>query len=176
MNCESTEFNFQDVLLLIGLRERTGELTLESGNNIGNMLFYRGKILRSISPYSRAIGDLLVEEGLITEMELIETLKLQRKNSISPIGSLLLKSGKVRFEVLEVMVHEQIRQSVKEFKTWENVSLSFHEKDIEPADGIHLTIHEFLTAETLKNAFYFLSIGCTPHDESAAPALSPTKS
>jgi hypothetical protein len=176
MKCESTGFNFQDFLLLIGLKERTGELTLESGNNIGHMQFYRGKILRSMSPYSRAIGDLLVEEGLISEMELIETLKLQKKNSISPIGSLLLKTGKVRFEVLEAMVHDQIRQSVKEFKTWENVSLSFHEKDIEPADGIHLTIHEFLTAETLKNAFYFLSIECTPHDESAAPAPSPTKS
>jgi len=175
MNCESTEFNFQDVLLLIGLSERTGELTLESGNNIGNMLFYRGKILRSISPYSRAIGDLLVEEGLITEMELIETLKRQKKNSISPIGSLLLKTGKVSFEVLEAMVHEQIRQSVKEFKTWENISLSFHEKDIEPADGIHLMIHEFLTAETLNNALHFLSLGCTPHNESAAPAPSPSK-
>jgi glutaredoxin-related protein len=175
MNCESTEFNLQDVLLLIGLTERTGELALESGNNIGNMLFYRGMILRSISPYSRAIGDLLVEEGFITEMELIETLKRQKKNSISPIGSLLLKTGKVSFEVLEEMVHEQIRQSVKEFKTWENISLSFQEKDILPADGIHLMIHEFLTEQTLKNAIHFLSTGCTPHDESDAQASSPSK-
>ena len=128
------------------------------------MLFYRGRILRSLSPYSRATGDLLVGEGRITEMELIEILKLQKKNSISPIGSLLLKTGKVSFEVFEVMVREQIRQSVKEFKTWENISLSFHEKDIEPADGVHLMVHEFLTAKTLKNAFYFISLGCTPHD------------
>jgi len=176
MNCESTEFNLQDVLLLIGLKECTGELTLESGNNIGHMLFYRGKILRSLSPYSRAIGDLLVEEGFITETELIEILKLQKKNSISPIGSLLLNTGKVSFEVLEARVHEQIRQSVKEFKKWENISLSFREKDIKPADGIHLMIHEFLTAETLQNAFYFLSVGCTQQDRSAASAPSTSKS
>jgi len=176
MNCESTEFNFQDLLLLIGLTEQTGELTLESGNNIGNMLFYQGKILRSMSPYSRAIGDLLVEEGIITEMELIETLKRQKKNSISPIGSLLLKTGKVSFEVLEAMVHEQIRQSVKEFKTWENISLNFHKKDIEPSDEIHLMVHEFLQAENLKNALHFLSKGCSPNNESAAPAPSPSTS
>jgi glutaredoxin-related protein len=174
MHCESTGFNFQDVLLLVGLKRRTGELTIESGNNIGHMLFYGGKILQSMSPYSRAIGDLLVEEGLITEMELIETLKLQKKNPASPIGALLLKTGKVTFEVVEMMVLEQIRQAVKEFKTWENVSLSFHEKDIQPFDRIHLTIHEFLEQETLKNALYFLSMGSTPHDQSAAEAPSPT--
>jgi hypothetical protein len=176
MNCESTKFNFQDVLLLIGLKEITGDLTLESGNDIGHMQFYRGRILQAMSPYSRAIGDLLVEEGLITETELIETLQLQRKNPVSPIGSLLLKTGKVSFEILESMVHEQIRQSVKEFKTWENISLSFHEKDIEPPDRIHLMIHEFLTAEILKNVFYFFSAECTPHDQSAAPVPSPTMS
>lgn len=128
MNCDSTVFNFQDVLLLLGLKESTGELTLESGNDIGHMLFYRGSILQSMSPYSRAIGDVLVDEGFIAELELIETLQLQRKNSVSPIGSLLIKTGKVSLEVLERMVHDQIRQSVKEFKTWENISLSFHEK------------------------------------------------
>ena len=80
MNCESGEINFQDALLIIGIKESTGEMTLESGNNIGHMLFYRGRILQAMSPYSRAIGDLLVEEGLLQEVELIETLQLQKKN------------------------------------------------------------------------------------------------
>jgi glutaredoxin-related protein len=139
------------------------------------MLFHRGSILQSMSPYSRAIGDLLVEQGFITEAELIDTLKLQKKNYVSTIGALLVKAGKVSFEVVEMMVHEQIRQSVKEFKTWENVSLSFYEKDIQPFDRIHLTIHEFLEQETLKNALLFLSTQPTPHDQSAAAAPSPTK-
>jgi len=173
MRCESTEFNFQDVLLLVGLKERTGELMLESGNKIGTMLFYRGKILQSMSPYSRAIGDLLVERGRITETELIEMLQFQKRNSVSPIGSLLLKTGKVSFGVLEMMVHEQIRQSVEEFKTWENISLSFHEKDIKPPDEIHLMIHEFLTEETISKALHFLSGGSAPQGQSSAPAPSP---
>jgi len=173
MLCESSAFNFQDVLLLVGLKGRTGELTIESGNNIGHMLFHRGRILQSMSPYSRAVGDLLVEKGLITEMELIESLKLQKKNPVSPIGALLLKTGKFSLEVVELMVLEQIRQSVNEFKTWENVRLSFHEKDIQPFDRIHLTVHEFLEQETLKNAIHFLSTRSTPHDQSAVAAPSP---
>jgi Domain of unknown function (DUF4388) len=176
MLCESLAFNFQDVLLLIGLKGCTGELTIESGNNIGHMLFHRGRILQSMSPYSRAVGDLLVEKGLVTETELIEALKLQKKSSVSPIGSLLLKTGKVTFELVEMMVLEQIRQAINEFKTWENVSLSFHEKDIQPFDRIHLTVHEFLEQATLTNAVHFLSIRSTPHDQSAVPAPSPNTS
>jgi hypothetical protein len=60
------------------MQHRTGELTLESGNNIGTILLYKGDILQAFSPYSRAIGDLLVEVGLIIETELIDTLKLQK--------------------------------------------------------------------------------------------------
>ena len=173
MRWETLSFNFQDVLLLVGLKGRTGELTIESGNNIGHMLFHGGRILQAMSPYSRAIGDLLVEKGLIAEMELIESLKLQKKNPISPIGTLLLKTGKVSFEVVEMMVLDQIRQAVKEFKTWENVSLSFHEKDIQPFDRIHLTVHEFLDQETLKSAIQFLSTRSSPHDHSTVAAHSP---
>jgi len=42
-------------------------------------------------------------------MELIETPQL-KKNFVSPIGTMLLKTGEVSFEVLEMMFHEQIRQ------------------------------------------------------------------
>ncbi|HXY53132.1 MAG TPA: DUF4388 domain-containing protein [Nitrospirota bacterium] len=176
MRCESLSFNFQDVLLLVGLKGCTGELTIESGNNIGHMLFHRGRILQAMSPYSRAVGDLLVEKGLIAEMELIEALKLQKKNPISPIGAQLLKTGKVSFEVVEIMVLDQIRQAVKEFKTWENVSLSFQEKDIQPFDRINLAVHEFLDQETLKSAIQFLSTRSAPHDHSTTAAPSPKKS
>jgi len=55
---------------------------MESGNNIGHMLFYRGRILQSMSPYSRSIGDLIMEEGLINDRNLIETLLLRKKNFV----------------------------------------------------------------------------------------------
>src|SRR5574337_530418 len=110
MSCESKGFLFEDVLLLIGLTRRTGELVLESGNSIGSIIFRDGTILQAFSPYSRAIGDLLVEEGVITETELIETLQLQRKNAKLPIGGLFLRGGKVSFESIEQMVRSEERR------------------------------------------------------------------
>ena len=114
----------------------TGELELESGNNVGSMLFYQGRILHALSPYSRAIGDLLVEDGLVAEAELIDTLKLQKTQTHTPIGCLFLHSGQVKFEIIEMMVHAQIREAVKEFMSWERLSFSFVKKEIQPYDKI----------------------------------------
>jgi len=150
-------FALPDVLLLIGLQERTGELVVESGNNIGSILFHKGRILQAFSPYSRAIGDLLVEKGLISEEELLDTLKLQKKGAYAPLGSLLLKTGKVTLDVIETMVQEQVRQAVNEFQSWEGLHYSFTDKDIQPFDRIHLTIHEFIVSEKLSAAMNFLS-------------------
>ncbi len=176
MDCESTGFSLQDVILFLGLQGRTGELVLESGNNIGTMIFHQGRILQAFSPYSRAIGDLLVEDGIITEVELLETLKLQKQNSVSPIGALFLKLGKVSFEVIEMMVQEQIRQSVGEFNKWGKLRLSFVDKSIEPFDRIHLTVHEFITPETFNAARNFFKTAAIQKGKTLTAPASPTVS
>lgn len=79
------------MLFIIGMQLRTGELVLEFGNNIGTMLLQKGKILQAFSPYSRAIGDLLVEDGIINDAELLDTLKLQKMSSFSPLGGDVLE-------------------------------------------------------------------------------------
>jgi glutaredoxin-related protein len=161
-----------DVLLLVGIHSRTGELVIESGNNIGTLLVHEGKILQAFSPYSRAIGDLLVEDGLITENELIETLKLQKQNQNTPLGALLLKMGKVTFEVIEMMVHEQIRQAMKEYLSWDDVAFSFTDKHIHPYDRINLSVYEFIPLATIQAAKAFLSL---PLSSTVAP-LNPVSS
>jgi len=157
MKIDSTGFTLQDVVLLIGMQARTGELILEADNNIGTILFHNGNVLQTSSPYSRAIGDLLVEEGLISDTDLIETLLHQKKNPVSPLGSLLIKTGKVTFDLIETKVHEQMRHAVKEFQSWKGLTFSFVPKDIQPHDKIHLTAHEFISPEILTSAISFLA-------------------
>lgn len=157
-----------DILFLLGVQTRTGELVVESGNNIGTMLLHQGKILQAFSPYSRAIGDLLVEEGLISDTELIETLKVQKRSVYLPLGALLLKMGRVTLDVVEVMVHEQIRQSVKEFQLWKQVNFNFIDKELTPYDRIHLPVHEFLPRELLDSAKTFLSSEASPSASASA--------
>ncbi len=173
MKTTASGLTLEDVLFLLGMQALTGELLVESGNNIGTMLLHQGKILQASSPYSRAIGDLLVEDGLISDTELIETLKLQKRNKYMPLGGLLLKMGKVTFEVIEMMVHEQIRQAMKEFQPWGNINLSFLDKNLKPYDRISLGVHEFIPPTTFESAKTFLSVEIPP-SQSTSAAPSPT--
>lgn len=170
MEASYTGFGIEEIFLLIGLRGRTGELVLESGNNLGSVLFHRGAILHAFSPYARAIGDLLVEDGVINEAELLEFLRLQKIREYCPLGTLVMRTGKVSFEAIELLVHEQIRQSVKEFSGWKNLNISFVEKAVAPFDAIHLPVHEFIRSDTLKTAYEAVTRMMVTKDESAAPA------
>jgi Domain of unknown function (DUF4388) len=158
MKTDSLGFSLSDILFLIGMQARTGELVLESGNNIGTMVFHKGTILQAFSPYSRAIGDLLVEGGLIDEEELMESLMRQKRSAYAPLGSLLKKKGKVTLQVIEVMVHEQIRQAMKEFQSWKGLKVNFVNKNIKTYDDIRLDVHEFIPPKMLKAAGEFLSL------------------
>lgn len=149
-------FNVYDVLLLVGVHSRTGEVVIESGNNIGSILVHAGQILHAFSPYSRAIGDLLVEDSIITEAELFEALDLQKKKMNIPLGTLLLQTGKVNFELIERMVHDQIRKAIEDFAGWENIQFSFIQKDVTPFDRIRVSTLEFISPDVVKMALAFL--------------------
>ena len=157
MNAETSGFALQDILLLIGIEGRTGELVVESGNNIGTLLFHEGKILLAFSPYTRAIGDLLVEQGVLTDAELLDVLKQQMTGPHTPVGTLLLKTGRVTFGVIENMVQEQIRMAVRDFSTWTPVDFNFVRKDIRPFDSIHLPVYEFTPPDVAKAALVFVA-------------------
>lgn len=152
MNAASAGFTIEGVLLLMGLQARTGELVLESGNNIGSILFHEGRILQAFSPYTRAIGDLLVEGGVLSDAELIEVLRLQKRVPQQPVGSLLMRAGKVSFEVVEMMVHQQIREALDVFRKWDGISFSFVAREVTPFDKIHLPVHEFIDDATIQAA------------------------
>jgi len=81
---------------------------------------------------------------------------LQKKTRATPLGTLLIRSGKVSYSVVEMMVHEQIRQAVKEIQAWQNISFSFTNKDIKTHDNIHLPVQVFIQPESLIAASNFL--------------------
>jgi hypothetical protein len=161
-------FTVQDMLFLIGVQTRTGELVVESGNNIGSIVFHQGTVLQAYSPYSRAIGDLMVEDGVITEAELFEALEQQKKKMSIPIGTLLLQTGKVSFTLIEKLVHDQIRNAIRDFSAWENVHFSFVAKEVAPFDNIQLQVQDLLLPDTIKAFQQFLE---RKHGASIQPSI-----
>lgn len=157
MNENSSGFRLFDALLLLGLEGRTGELIVESGNNIGSLLFHKGKILLAFSPYTRAIGDLLVEQGVLTDAELLDVLKQQMAGPHTPIGTLLVRTGKVTLPIIEAMVQEQIRRAIKDFSGWKPLDFNFVSKNVQPFDAIHLPVHEFIPADVVNSILVFVA-------------------
>jgi len=173
MNAASSGFKLHDILLLIGLEGRTGELVVESGNNIGTLLFHEGKILLAFSPYTQAIGDLLVEKGMLSDSELLDVLKQQMTGPHTPVGALLLKTGKVTFPVIESMVQEQIRAAVKDFSAWNPLDYSFVNKTITPFDSIHLPVYEFIPPDILHSVLVFTARLANAVGHPAQPSAAP---
>ena len=157
MNVTTSGFKLYDALLLIGMEGRTGELVVESGNNIGSLLFHEGRILLAFSPYTRAIGDLLVEKEVLSDTELLDVLKLQMNGPHTPVGTLLLKAGKVTFQLIETMVQEQIRKAVKDFNGWNPLDFNFINKDVRPFDSINLPVYEFIPAAVVNSTLVFVA-------------------
>jgi hypothetical protein len=157
MNVNSSGFTLYDALLMIGLAGRTGELVVESGNNISSLFFHEGRILLAFSPYTRAIGDLLVEQEVLTDAELLDVLKQQMTGPHTPVGSLLLKTGKVTFPIIETMVQEQIRRAIKDFSSWNPLDFNFIRKNVQPFDAIHLPVYEFIPADVVNSTLVFVA-------------------
>ncbi len=86
---------------------------------------------------------------------------------------MFLKTGKVTIEVIEMMVHTQIRQSMKEFQSWKGLTVTFVDKDIQPSDWIHLPNREFIFSEILRFAESFLSIVIPK--QAVLPAAKPSQ-
>jgi len=155
MNMNSSGFQLHDALLLIGLEGRTGELVVESGNNIGSLFFHEGKIILAFSPSTRAIGDLLVEQDVLTDAELLDVLKRQMVGPHLPVGTLLLKTGKITFPIIETMVQEPIRMVIRDFSGWNPIDFNFVDKDVQPFDSIHLPVYEFIPADVVHSLLVF---------------------
>ena len=94
---------------------------------------------------------------MLTDAELLDVLKQQMTGPHTPVGTLLLKTGKVTFSVIENMVQEQIRRAVKDFSSWKPLDFNFVRKDIRPFDSIHLPVYEFIPSDVAQSSVVFVA-------------------
>jgi hypothetical protein len=138
-------YTLEDILLITSLQKKTGELTLETECGKGTLRFLNGNIVDSDSPYTTAIGDLLIQRGLVTQDDLRTSLAQQENDPESgKIGKIFIDSGRVDEACITNMVKEQIFTAIQDFSTWKNVYFTFKEKDVLPSDDIHVTLTDII--------------------------------
>lgn len=153
-----SEFNFGEVLQLVGKSKKTGAIKLTNKDGTEGVVYIRnGEVYFAESTWRRKpIGQRLVESGKITRSQLEEALEIQNKSGKKMrLGMILIDLGYISPQDLVSFVQEQILETVLDFFTWKEGEFVFiPDKKADNEDiGIKISIENLILqgAERLEN-------------------------
>ncbi|MBE0502679.1 MAG: DUF4388 domain-containing protein [Desulfuromonadales bacterium] len=127
-----------DILQIVSLSRKSGELILRGPNREGRIVFKNGQVNRAVSTdFRENIGDLLVRRGIVSIDVIKQAAELQRTScSTQRLGTILTERHGIDKEVIDTLVKEQIEKIVYSFFTWNEGTFVF---DLGDTDEIAAT-------------------------------------
>jgi hypothetical protein len=109
-----------DLMMLLAQNRKTGQLTIENGDERLKLAFRDGDIVYASSTGIReTVGAMLVRRGLITEEQLENALELQKQqNGSALLGQILIEMEAVTGEDLTRVVYLQFQNVIREALGW----------------------------------------------------------
>lgn len=142
------DFGLADILQLIGIQRKTGELILDDGDDQVTVKFLDGNVVGA-DTRKRTVEDLLgavlVSTGRISDGQLQEALRTQ-KNTLQRLGHILVKKGLISEEDLIDALRTQSLQIVYRLFRWHEGRYSFRTVDNLEYDERHFVP---INAETI---------------------------
>jgi len=116
-----------ELLHVLSMFRKSGELTVSRGDEIGVFLLNNGKLYHAANGLSApSIGEVLLERNVISQETLDAALATQR---LAPqrkkIGTILVEMDAVTRETLHSVLRDQLQQIAKDFIAWESGFFSF---------------------------------------------------
>lgn len=120
-----------DLLQVIDISRKTGILNVKSRKGVGRLFFEVGKLVRAESNlFSVRVGDVLVEQGVMSRDELHEALDAQRdEGNKRKLGAVICEDMEIGAEEIEAALAAQFKAIILDILTWPNGQIRF-----EPAD------------------------------------------
>jgi hypothetical protein len=121
------DFGLADILQLIGIQRKSGILTLENSDDAVTVKFLDGQVVgadtkrRSVEEF---LGGVLVSTGRITEPQLAEALRIQKK-TLQRLGHILVKGGLISQDDLIEALRVQSLQIIFRLFRWRDGKYSF---------------------------------------------------
>jgi hypothetical protein len=116
-----------DILQIVSLSRKSGELVLRGPNREGKIVFKNGQVNRAVSTdFRENIGDLLVRRGIVGIDVIKHAAELQR--TVCPnqrLGTILTEKHGISKEIIDTLVKEQIEKIVYSFFTWNEGTFVF---------------------------------------------------
>ncbi len=154
-----------DIFQIISLSKKTGTLIVRSRKGTGMVVFKNGQVIQAASDSIRdSLGNMLVSQGMLDEAALSRALALQKRQSDTPLGMILVEMGAVSAQTLETVVRKQIEEIIYDLLAWEEGFFNYELGDIAPKDKIEIDTQEFLLKSGI-SAEYLLMEGTRILDE-----------
>src|SRR3990172_923738 len=116
------DFALPDIFQLIGMQRKTGLLTLESDRETVTVVFEQGMVVHADSTVRRLddlLGSVLVRQGKMRKEVLEEALSKQRV-SLQRLGFVLVSQGYISRDDLKGALSEQVQQIVFRVFRWKS--------------------------------------------------------
>lgn len=135
-------FGISEIFQLVSQQGKTGTLEIDTGEGVARIRFLSGRIVEAW-PDKRAsselIGAMLVRGGLLTRAQVDHALGLQRQ-SLRPLGDLLVRTGAVRIFDFKAMLELQHRETVYKLLTRKKGRFSFRDEPVEVEEGVSVLL------------------------------------
>ncbi|HXI02342.1 MAG TPA: DUF4388 domain-containing protein [Candidatus Saccharimonadales bacterium] len=135
------DFSLADIFQLIGIQRKTGVLTLKSSEDIVTVSFVDGAVVSADSQTKKLedlLGTVLVKSGDISEEQLQEALKLQRR-TLQRLGHILIRQNYIGHASLREALKLQVTQVVYRLFRWNDGDYSFKQESSIEYDQEHFT-------------------------------------
>lgn len=115
-----------DICQLLAMGRKTGCLTLTDRSNFGYIYFRDGRVIHaSVLNRPDRLGDLLVQNGVVSRAELAKAMEVQSQDRGARLGEILVSAGALSTKDLHRFVSLQIEEAVYHLFTWSQGSFHF---------------------------------------------------
>lgn len=145
------DLSLGDILQIVSLSRKSGELVLCGSNREGKIVFKNGQVNRAVSTdFRENIGDLLVRRGIATIDVIKHAAELQR--TVCPnqrLGTILTEKHGIPKETIDTLVKEQVEKIVYSFFSWNEGTFVFDLGDSDEAAATSFDPLQFMLDQGL---------------------------
>ena len=163
-----------DLMMVLAQNLKTGQLTIENGDDRIKLAFRNGAIVYASSTGVReTVGAMLVRRELISAKQLEEALQRQKKHDGGALlGQILIDMGAVRAEDLTRVVYLQFQNVIREALAWTEGVGTFETMDIPDLGEVRVDPREVILETGFRTEQILLG-GAAKHDEENKAAEAP---
>ena len=163
-----------DFMMMLAQSQKTGQLTIENGDDRLKLAFRDGAIIYAASTGVReTVGAMLVRRELISEEQLERALRHQKEREGGALlGQILIEMEAVSAKDLSRVVYLQFQNVIREALGWTEGVGTYEPMDIPDLGEVRVDPREVIL-ETGFRAEQILLGGAAEHDESIRDGESP---